>query len=87
MSKPYHSPAIIEGLKEIFFSGARSYVSIHIKWFVVKRGKKKVLEVTKAMVALVATGVGGWLLHHLVVYLSLFLCRLILFFMTGKPVD
>ena len=84
MSKPYHSPAIIEGLKEIFFSGARSYASIHIKWFVVKRGKKKVLEVSKAMVALVATGVGGYFVIRLCI--SLFLCRSILFSMTGKPV-
>ena len=37
-----------------------------MKWFVVKHGKKQVLEVSKAMVALVATGVSGFsviLLH------------------------
>ena len=57
-SKPYQAPAIIEGLREVFFSGPKSYVSKHLKWMIVKRGQKQVFEVSKAMVALVAAGVG-----------------------------
>ena len=60
MSKPYQAPAIIEGLREVFFSGPKSYVLQHLKSFIVKRSKRQEFEVSKAMVALVATGVGGY---------------------------
>ncbi|KAK7678120.1 hypothetical protein QCA50_018913 [Cerrena zonata] len=54
---PYQSPAIIQGLTAVFFTGSKSFVATNLKHFEVKHGRRVVFEVTRAMVALIATGI------------------------------
>ncbi|KAK7685480.1 hypothetical protein QCA50_011344 [Cerrena zonata] len=54
---PYQAPTIIQGLTAVFFTGSKSFVATNLKHFEVKHGRKVVFEVTRAMVALIATGI------------------------------